>query len=790
MEQGGLPCCPSKQSLWRQRVSATQPCRPTSARTSLQRNVNSVEGSWFVSRWIAWRNPLLAVGVLLAVASFFAQRDLQFDRSIENMFPASSPLLSSYRKLKRTFAGNEIVLAVYQDDELFNSNGSGIRRLTEIRRRVERVPGVMAVLSIDQPLAGGIVVGDNPLSRKTRELLRGYTHGADGRTVSLVCMLDPAGTQEMSRRETIDQLRAIMQSLPEPLTPGQLTGEPVLVVDGFRYVELDGQRLGRWSAVLLGLTIVICFRSLRWVIIPIAVVQLALMMTRGLLAVVQLELSMVSSMLTAVVMVIGVATMVHVIVRFRESRSMGLSTLDSLRRTCQILAVPIFWACVTDAVGFLSLTVSSVGPVQDFGLMMAIGSLMVLASVILILPGSVLWGRYDADPRAPWGESRLVARLQMLLSAVGRHPQRFLLGMLALTAIAVGGLTYLQVETDFTRNFRAGSEIVTAYNFVEEHLGGAGVCDLVIPSTKLGELDWEFLHQVHQLEARIHSDSAPPSAAAITNSFSLSDALIELTPQLERQPRLLRNGIVKMGLTTIKGWMPEFFHALHGQDPETQQHYLRVMLRVRERQSADEKKELIEYLKTVSSESFPDTEVTGYFVLLTHLIDSVIRDQWRTFLVAVVSIGLIMWVSLRNLRLALIALVPNAFPILIVLGGMGWVSVWVWDGLRINMGTAMIAAVSMGLSIDSSIHYMIGFQRARREGLSVADSLRQVQASVGKAMVLSTLALTVGFSVLASSQFVPTVYFGTLVSLSMLGGLAGNLVVLPALLQTFAPEGP
>jgi predicted RND superfamily exporter protein len=514
------------------------------------------------------------------------------------------------------------------------------------------------------------------------------------------------------------------------------------------------------------------------------------MMTRGLLAMVQLELSMVSSMLTAVVMVIGVATMVHVIVRFRESRSMGLSTMESLQRTCRILAVPIFWACITDAVGFLALTVSSVGPVQDFGIMMAIGSLMVLVAVVLIMPGSVLLGRYDSDPRAPWGENRLVARLQSLLSAVARRPRRFLVGIVTVTVVAIAGLTFLDVETDFTRNFRSGSEIVRAYKFVEEHLGGAGVCDIVIPAPELAELDWEFLSQVHQLEKQIRADDAPPSAAAITNSFSLSDALFDVSPvPLESQPRFFRDRLVQTGLTAMKGWMPEFFYALHGKDPESDQHYLRVMLRVHERQSADDKKELIEHLNAVSTESFPNTEVTGYFVLLTHLIDSVIRDQWRTFLVAVLSIGLIMWISLRDLRLAFIALVPNAFPILIVLGGMGWVSAWVWDDLRINMGTAMIAAVSMGLSIDSSIHYMIGFQRARREGLSVADSLRRVQESVGKAMVLSTLALTVGFSVLATSQFVPTVYFGTLVSLSMLGGLAGNLVVLPALLQTLAPSG-
>ena len=107
--------------------------------------------------------------------------------------------------------------------------------------------------------------------------------------------------------------------------------------------------------------------------------------------------------------------------------------------------------------------------------------------------------------------------------------------------------------------------------------------------------------------------------------------------------------------------------------------------------------------------------------------------------------------------------------------------------MKINIGAAMIAAVSMGLSIDSSIHYIISFQRARREK-SFVDALIQVQRNVGRAMVLSTISLIVGFTVLATSQFVPTVYFGALVSLAMLGGLLGNLVVLPALLSLFCSE--
>jgi len=162
---------------------------------------------------------------------------------------------------------------------------------------------------------------------------------------------------------------------------------------------------------------------------------------------------------------------------------------------------------------------------------------------------------------------------------------------------------------------------------------------------------------------------------------------------------------------------------------------------------------------------------------LTNLIRSMLRDQWTCFAVATIGIALTMWLAFRSLRLSLIALVPNALPIFVVLGGMGWL------GLKINMGAAMIAAVSMGLSIDSSIHYVAAYTRARAGGDTSSEALHSVQLMVGRAMIYSTLALIVGFSVLCASQFVPTIYFGALVSLSMIGGLLGNLIVLPLLLQ-------
>ena len=175
-------------------------------------------------------------------------------------------------------------------------------------------------------------------------------------------------------------------------------------------------------------------------------------------------------------------------------------------------------------------------------------------------------------------------------------------------------------------------------------------------------------------------------------------------------------------------------------------------------------------------------EVTGLYVLLTNLIESMLRDQWITFVAATLGVAAVLLIAFRSLKLTLIALVPNVLPIVVVMGLLGWL------GLKINLGAVMISAVSMGLSVDSSIHYLAAFRRACRGGKSVAEALDEVQQQVGRAMVFSTIALVIGFLVLCISEFMPTVYFGALVGLAMLGGMAGNLIVLPLLLSWFVRD--
>ena len=753
--------------------------------------------SWLVRH----RTPLACLAVVVTILSVAESRRLEFVRSIDTMFDRADPALVPYRRMIRAFGSSEVVLAAYDDPELFST--AGIERLRTLTDTLAALPGIASATSLaDTPLGNRIIeIETSPAARRLVELLEGYAVGTDHRTAAVVCVLkSPAvasrdtSTQAAPRPEAdfradaIDRLRAAMADLPA----GTVAGEPVMLRDGFAMLKRDGNLLGTASAVLAGAVLLASFRSLRWLVVPLAVVLLALWSTRGVLAVIGLKLTMVSTMLSAMVTVVAIATVVHVIVEFRRQREEGLPPAAALERTISILFWPVVGSIATDVIGFGSLIASRVGPVHDFGIMTSVGAVMVLVATALVVPFLALWGRFDTDPQRAWGEGVLELGLDGLVRRIVRHPGPILLGSTLLVAAAVAGMRWLEVETDFTRNFRRSSPVVASYDMIETRLGGAGVWDVLLPAGEA--IDGKVLGDMARLEQRLRTEVTIPdrdgrAVPALTKVMSLADVMAAVSPiSLERlQSTQLGSWLVAGAIEMIQKQVPQLSRTFIGRDPEDGSTWLRVMLRAHERQPAPQKRAIIEQVNRIVAEEFPARAgrpagaVTGFFVLLSQLVDRMLSDQWLTFLLAAAGIFLLLAVSFRSLLVATVALVPNALPIFVVLGLLGWA------GERINMGTAMIAAVSMGLSVDSSIHYLAAFRRRLAAGQPIAAALETAHQTAGRAMIFSTLALVIGFLALTTSGFIPTVSFGALSCLTLTGGLLGNLVVLPVLLSLLGP---
>jgi predicted RND superfamily exporter protein len=716
--------------------------------------------------WIAAvfrrRGLLLALAAAVYGVSLLVGGRMVLDRSIENMFVADDPILEPYRRLQRTFGQHEILLAAYADEELRSS--AGIERARTLAAELQAVRGVAATVSLAD-LPGADDFSEEGRGEDFRRVFASYTHNDAGDAAGVICLVERSDTGEPVSRETLSAMRKLVGKRPS----GVLVGEPVLLVEAFDMLEADGRRLNRWCTLLMMAVIAACFRSIRWMALPLAVVQLTLGMTYALLAACRLQLSMVSSMLGAIVTVVGVATVVHVMVHYLDLRRDGAGRRKAFLRTLAELWLPVATAVLTDAAGFAALMVSRVGPVQDFGLMSAVGSALVLPATLLAAPG-LLWLLDAAGPKSAQGEdSRLAAALDRILAISTRRSGWLVVAGVVMLVGAVAGSMRLEVETDFIRNFRQDSEIARGYDFVENRFGGAGVWDMLVPLPKnpgrgvYGEL--------LDLTTKLASDN--PS---ITKAISVADALAAGVGGPKRF-KLVPEIAVRAGLRMLRGRMFDFVEAIYRIDPEDGKTWVRVMLRSPEQLPASDKAELIGRARVAAKTWSPEADVTGYYVLLTRLVESVLRDQWRAFAVAAFLVLIIMGAAMRSVRLTFATLIPNLLPSLVLFGSMGWL------GLRINMGAAMIAAVSVGLSVDGSIHYVMHYQRLRREGRSRDAALADAQHSVGRAAVFAALALVVGFATLCTSEFVPTIYFGALVSLSMLGGLVGNVLVLPALIH-------
>ena len=732
---------------------------------------------------------LLGICAALVALLWIPASRLQLDESIESFYAQNDPYLLAYQRSQSDFGGDEFVIVGYEADD--PTSNDELEQIEEFSGKLSALPGVRAASTQDlastlrNPRAEGLLRVLFRLPSTERALLglsRRVLIGEDDRTVAIVLRLEGEQDTTVPRRETFRQIRVLAR---EHQPRAFVAGEPIQVHDMFRYVEQDGRILGLASSALLMAVILIFFRNLRWVILPILIIHVTLLWTKGLLELSGMKLSMVSSMLTSLITIIGIATVMHVTVTFRELRDHH-ARLPAYRITFALLAAPIFWTCLTTAIGFGALLSSSITPVRSFAVMMALGTLLVAVACLLILPGGILIGSWQVDPGQPIGEEWVVKRLRRLARWSSTRPKRILIGTVILIVVAGLGLAKLTVETDFSKNFRSSSDIVQALTFFESRLGGVGNWEIAFDVPN--ELDEIDLDAVRALSDDLRSLKLA-DGTQLTKVISLTDGL-DLVPRIPddegrrgglfgRLPRF-KTPTLEERRELLNALQPEMETSLY--NPETGR--MRIVLRAREQQPAEVKLQLIDQVETVSRKYFPDAKATGLYVLLAYLISSLMADQLVSFALACLGVTICLAIAFRSLRIGLISIVPNVLPILLVVGGMGW------SGLPINIGTAMIASVSMGLTVDSTIHYLTAYRRARAEGDTHLEAVEAAHGSVGLALTLANIALVVGFAVLTLSHFIPLVYFGILVSVAMVGGLLGNLIVLPVLLRGVKTETP
>ncbi|MGV3484288.1 MAG: efflux RND transporter permease subunit [Planctomycetaceae bacterium] len=776
----------------------------------------------------ALRWPLAIAGVIILAVALPLSLRLRMDRTIDQMFGKNDPTLLAYDELRDAFGGNAAMMLVYRDNELMTAQG--LARASDLSARIAELPTVRGVLSVAQLnellgviRPGGLLTGlssatppllrkDDIIAKAFERLFVGYTHSESGDESAIVVLLEPAD-QTTGYQGVVGELRTIAEDLPEEIDDAVLVGEPVLLSEGFDLIERDGARLAVWTIALLSPLVLLLLRRIRWVVLQGVVIAWAVTVTRATLYLAGIRLSLVSSILTAICTVIAVTAVIHLGSRWQTRISRQDQRQWATMRTLCLVMPVIFWACATDAAGFISLLGSAIAPIRDFAVMMAVASIAVWAAIALLGPLVMTLGFND---RVALFEP-LLARLERAISrgAVRTaalmicHRWSVVFGSLLLTAATVVGISRLQIETSFLENFRDDSEIAKSYQRVEATLRGVGVWDIVLDAPS--ELTDDYLADVRRLEKRLREIEV--DGQRLTKVLSIADV-----ERIAAAVPLLKLASPTARLAGMRAAVPAFSDALLT-PADAVDRKLRIMLRSREHLPAETKMALISSVEAAvreetstpewhshfepASEASPTAtsqpsaanvsssaeaqdplagnahrgQVTGYYVMIARLVSQILGDQWRCLGWAAAMVWVLLVVATRSLRLATLALIPNLLPVLGVLGSLGWI------GQEMNMGAAMIAAVSVGLSIDGSVHFLAAYQRKKQRGRSDEHAVLYAQRGVGLPVVLATIALVIGFMGLSRSEFVPTATFGLLTALALFAGTLVNLTVLPALLS-------
>ncbi len=763
----------------------------------------------------------LVASLLLLGFLIVQDKRVSYEQSIKSFFADNDPAMAVYRRASEAFGDDNFVFIAYDDPDLFSP--AGIGRVSELAAAVApgKIDGVSRVESLDaMPLLwtlddalialdklpkfardpalrairsqlGTLAGSSNPFNiasairsadaagladLKARvikhPLFKGTLVDASGRTTAVVARLKKTGEHDV--KDTIQSLRANADAfadrhgLPRPA----VVGPPVLLADGFSAIERDGRRLAAVGMILIGLVTLTATRSLWWAIIPILAGWLVWLATEWILATFNLKLSLSGGPLVAQIIVLTMPAASHLAIHFRDYLRKQSDRGLAARSTLRAVSTPIVWTAITGAIGYGALMTSSVVPIQQFGVILGICTLVASLLTMALAPVAML-PLFRMELPVKFGtESMVEGRMTRLTAWVERHPAAVVLSVLAIVVPVTFGMKRLTYESNYINAFTPSSRVVADYNIVESRLGGIGVVQLVVPFDKA--VTPESLDKLRRLdESLTGGDRSRPHADYVLSLATVLDPdrrISAMPPETAR--RILATKLDLIAASPQAELMTGFWNRDHDPDRD----HARVLVRLVEQQPTATKNAIFQRaLNDAKSDFGPSSYLTGLSFLMTKTTEGVILTQWTTFFWSVAGILLMLTLALRGPLLAALAMVPTLLAVGLVLGLMGWL------GIKLDMATALVASVALGLSVDDTFHCLLQFRKSRKT-MPFSESLESSYSVTGPGVLLSSSAVAIGFLALRLSEFSPFANFGTMVGIATAGSTIGNLILLPACL--------
>jgi len=784
------------------------------------------------------KNPkTVFILLVIAILSFgYYSKDFRLDASSETLLIEGDPDLAYLQEVTERYGSKDFLVLTYTPNEGMVTDNS-INNLLSLKYKIQSLNWVHSVITLlDIPLLEN---SDAPLQERLesfktlkdedvdkdrgfKEILnspvfRNFVISENGNTSGIIVNIKEnkklENIENLSKDEiesykdnikkqnhkNILEIRQVIQSYGD-VGKIYLGGIPMIADDMMTFIKSDIVVFGLGVLLFIVVTLWFVFRKLIWIIVPISSCLFSVVIMMGLLGILGWKVTVISSNFIALMLILTMAMNIHMSTRFLQLRKdhPTKNNFEIISLTTNKMFWPILYTVLTTVFAFLSLIFSGIKPIIDFGWMMTFGLVTSFIITFTLLPTLLNF----APSKNISLKKEQDSKITNFLGLVSINNKNIIFGLTGVVIIlSVIGISKLEVENSFINYFNKNTEIYKGMKLIDEELGGTTPLEVIlkfpnIESEKKITEDDEFEDWGDEEEAddekywftkdkidkisSVHNylDNLPQVGKVL--SFS---SIIDVATQLNNNKPL---GTLEMGVLYSK--IPESIKT-EIIDPylSIENNEARISLRIIDSQENLRRNDLINKisfdLKNKIGLNENEFKLAGVLILFNNLLQSLFKSQILTLGLVMIGIFSMFIVLFRNIKLSLIGVVPNFIAAFFILGIIGLL------GIPLDMMTITIAAITIGIAVDNSIHYIYRFKEEFSSIKDYNETLKKCHSTVGIAILNTSITIVFGFSILVLSKFIPTIYFGMFTGLAMLLAMISVLTLLPALILIIKPFG-
>ncbi|MDA9604215.1 MMPL family transporter [Candidatus Pelagibacter sp.] len=784
------------------------------------------------------KNPKsIFIVLLIALISFgYFSKDFKLDASSETLLIEGDPDLEYLREITDRYGSKEFLILTYTPEERMISDSS-INNLLSLKYKIQSLDWVHSVITLlDIPLLNN---SEAPLQERLqsfktlkdegvdkergyKEILnspvfRNFVISKDGSTSGIIVYINENKTlkqfKNLSKKEidiykdalkkknheNILQIREVIKSY-DNVGKIYLGGIPMIADDMMSFIKSDIIVFGLGVLLFIIATLWFVFRKLIWIIIPISSCFFSVLIMIGLLGLLGWKVTVISSNFIALMLILTMAMNIHMSTRFLQLRNNfpDLKNLDIILMTTEKMFWPILYTVLTTVCAFLSLIFSEIKPIIDFGWMMTFGLITSFIITFTLLPTLLSFVSNNTVKIKENENSKITSFLGKI--SINNKNLIFVFTGFVIILSAIG-ISRLEVENSFINYFNKNTEIYKGMKLIDEKLGGTTPLEVILKfpkkdKTEASEDDdfedwgndgenqneqnyWFTKDKIDKIQ-EVHKYLDSLSAVGKVLSFG---SIIEVATQLNNNKPL---GSLEMGVLYSK--IPENIKR-DIIDPyiSIKDNEARISLRIIDSQEGLRRNDLIKKinfdLKNKLNLKDDEFKLAGVLILFNNLLQSLFKSQILTLGLVMIGIFAMFMILFKNIRLSLIGVVPNFIAAFFILGIIGLL------GIPLDMMTITIAAITIGIAVDNSIHYIYRFKEEFEKNKDYNRTLKLCHSTVGMAILNTSITIVFGFSILVFSKFIPTIYFGVFTGIAMLLAMISVLTLLPSLILISKPFG-